>query len=221
MDSTAAQEVFESGLTELQQYHPGTLILTKKIGDFCHKLYPSEQQFISKAIGSRRREFSTGRWLAHTGLSRFGVSHEAILPGDQRQPLWPDGIVGSISHTKDHAVVALARERDYRAIGIDTEKKRRVEPALAFRILTQREISQTTATDPTLVFSAKEALHKLVFPLVGHYLEFTDVEIEFDHSTGAFFPRFRKNSSYAGDLGELSGNYVSFRDHWVACVSLR
>jgi len=63
MDSCAGQDSRVSQLSDLSQYHSDTLILAAKVDDFYNKLNASEQKCLSKAVDSRRREFSTGRWL--------------------------------------------------------------------------------------------------------------------------------------------------------------
>ena len=45
------------------------------------------------------------------------------------------------------------------------------------KLLTGQERRNLRQIDPTLIFSAKEATYKLLYPLFGVYVDFLDVEI--------------------------------------------
>ena len=47
----------------------------------------------------RRNEFIAGRHCAREALARIGVSSCALPPDKNRAPQWPEGVIGSISHT--------------------------------------------------------------------------------------------------------------------------
>src|SRR5450631_452976 len=61
-------------------------------------LFPEEEALVSDASPSRRLEFLEGRACAHAALRRLGYDEAPILRGKARQPRWPSGFVGSISH---------------------------------------------------------------------------------------------------------------------------
>jgi len=104
---------------------------------------------------------------------------------EDRTPIWPDGVVGSITHTGDFAAAAVAWAADIAALGIDSEQI--IDAAAA------RDIADVCMADePTLfkaahgrgfcefctfVFSAKESVFKCLFPLTRKFLEFSDVRI--------------------------------------------
>jgi 4'-phosphopantetheinyl transferase EntD len=73
------------------------------------------------AVPRRRAEFTTGRACARRALAELGVAPAAILSGDRREPLWPDGVVGAITHCAGFRAAAVGRATDYRSIGIDAE----------------------------------------------------------------------------------------------------
>jgi 4'-phosphopantetheinyl transferase EntD len=50
------------------------------------------------------------------------------MAGD-RTPVWPDGVVGSITHTGDFAAAAVAWAADIAGLGIDSEQV--IDPAAA------------------------------------------------------------------------------------------
>ena len=66
---------------------------------------------MAAAVDKRQREFATGRRLAHGLLTELGVGGGPLLPGRDRAPIWPDGVVGTISHSRAWCVVAAARGR--------------------------------------------------------------------------------------------------------------
>jgi 4'-phosphopantetheinyl transferase N-terminal domain len=84
-------------------------------------LLPEERSSVSKAVGSRRWEFTTARTCARTALGGLGLSVVAIPAGPRGEPLWPPGVVGSITHCEGYRACAVARMDDLMSIGIDAE----------------------------------------------------------------------------------------------------
>ncbi|MGR9012011.1 MAG: 4'-phosphopantetheinyl transferase family protein [Gammaproteobacteria bacterium] len=85
------------------------------------KLYPlldAEELLVADAVISRKQEFSTGRWLARHGLQRFGLPIEPIGMGRLRNPLWPDSLLGSISHDAECCAVILIQKQAHSGVGI-------------------------------------------------------------------------------------------------------
>jgi 4'-phosphopantetheinyl transferase EntD len=73
-------------------------------------LFPEEQAVIVNAVQARRREFGTVRRCAREALAALGYPPAPLLPGQERAPQWPAGIVGSMTHCTDYrAAVADAR----------------------------------------------------------------------------------------------------------------
>ncbi|MDK1493915.1 hypothetical protein QN219_28415 [Sinorhizobium sp. 7-81] len=80
-----------------------------------------EESAVVSAVESRRREFAIGRTCARSALSKLGFPPCAIPGGPHRAPLWPSGIVGSITHCAGFCAAAVALQEDYVALGIDAE----------------------------------------------------------------------------------------------------
>jgi enterobactin synthetase component D len=118
-----------------------------------------------------------------------------------RYPLWPDGIVGSISHTHRYVGVALARTRNYLGLGLDLEVRNSVTPDLFESILVGSEMKQLSTRVQvelaTVLFSCKEAIFKAVNPVFNEFIDFLDVEV--DVSDG----RFRARCSEARHSAEM------------------
>ena len=70
------------------------------------ELFPEEVVHLDKAIASRRREFAAGRACAREALAKLGLPPVPILRGEKREPLWPQGIVGSLQGIKRRSAVA-------------------------------------------------------------------------------------------------------------------
>jgi len=148
-------------------------------------LLPEEAQTLSRAVIKRVQEFSAGRLCARVLLAEFGIHDFPIKAADDRQPLWPETLVGSITHTTGLCAAVVAQRTLLRAVGLDTEVAESVKAELWPFICTPTEIEWLgslpkgqQAMAATLVFSAKEAFYKCQFPLVGERLGFHDVRVE-------------------------------------------
>lgn len=154
--------------------------------------YAEEERVVLDAVHGRRREFATGRRLAHEILAEMGRAPEPLLSGVRRAPIWPAGAVGSISHARGIAVVAAGPAPPFAAIGVDIESAEVLAPRLIESVLTPREVARyrTLGGDlgawAKLAFSAKECAYKTWSHALDAVPEFTDVEIEFD-TTGTRF----------------------------------
>jgi 4'-phosphopantetheinyl transferase EntD len=94
-------------------------------------------------------------------------------------PIWPAGLVGSLAHDASIAVAALASSTDFESIGIDIEPAEPLEPELLDIIATigeRREIANRQFGGRVL-FAAKEAVYKAIYPLERTFLEHHDVEV--------------------------------------------
>ena len=133
----------------------------------------------SVASNKRRREFIAGRLCAVDALRRSGCTNPGLLvPGKDRLPDWPRGWCGSISHTSDCAIAAVAPAKRYLALGVDIEKIFSADTARSVQseILSPEEILLCGEMDDqlktTLVFSAKESVYKALYSQVRRVLDF-------------------------------------------------
>jgi 4'-phosphopantetheinyl transferase EntD len=190
-------------------------------------IYPEEYAHVSAAVPKRRAEFATARILARRLLAQLGVPSMPLIPSADRAPQWPVGIVGSISHTDAYCAVAVARDDVVRAIGLDVETLRPIEPDLHASIMTPRERAWLEARPVAarndlvlLLFSAKEAYYKCQYGITRSFLEFLDVEVEVDQSAGRFLSRVLK-AGWHPSVARLEGRFA-FRASKVFCaVELR
>ncbi|MEM1416367.1 MAG: 4'-phosphopantetheinyl transferase superfamily protein [Myxococcota bacterium] len=163
-------------------------------------LHPSETADVSpRAVASRRRERVAGRLLARRVLGQLGVA-APVPAGPDRAPVWPAGIVGSITHTRSHAACAVARRDALEGLGLDVEGAEGLGDELRRRILTGAERERLAKLPEAeaawlakLAFSAKECAYKAQYARSATYLGFEAMEIEVDEETtgaGRFRARF-------------------------------
>ena len=77
-------------------------------------------------------------------LRRLGLPEQAILADDRRAPLWPTGVVGSITHCAGFTAAAVAWRRDIATLGIDTEPLGELDDADAAIVATTAERQQAS-----------------------------------------------------------------------------
>jgi 4'-phosphopantetheinyl transferase EntD len=145
-------------------------------------LFPEEEALVRDASPSRRLEFLQGRACAHAALRKLGCHEAPILRGKDRQPRWPTGVVGSISHTESFCAAAVALETDHAGLGLDVETDLPVTEAFARRVCSERELLRCAEHGSAeqlarVVFSAKESVYKLQHPLSGIVLYWHDLEV--------------------------------------------
>ena len=196
-------------------------------------LRPEELPGVERAVPKRVLEFAAGRKLARRLLSELGVTgpdgHAPALPrGADRAPVWPSGVVGTISHSERHCLVAVARAADWRSIGADVELPTALEQKLWELVLRPAERSWIEAQPEArrgvlakLFFSAKESAYKCQAPLTGRMLEFTDVELAVagDERAGTFAVRWF-DAEVARSVPELEGRWCLDGDALVTAVAL-
>ena len=129
-------------------------------------------------------DFSTGRYCALKALEQLGIQDATIPIGADRAPIWPDGIVGSISHCDSLVGAIVAKKSDHISLGLDIEEIGRVTPDLYDLVFTENEKSYLASftgreleEQSTLIFSIKEAFYKYQHPLTKTFLDFLDVEV--------------------------------------------
>lgn len=152
-------------------------------------LTDQERALVATARPARRSEFAAGRACAHRALVEIGAPAPSIACGRRRQPLWPTGVTGSISHADGLAVAVAARTRPgIASLGVDLEVAARLEDELWPHVLTRSERDACAAsTDPTSaarVFSAKEAVFKALYPVLGAEIDFLEAHAELGRHGG-------------------------------------
>jgi 4'-phosphopantetheinyl transferase EntD len=165
----------------------GAGISVRRIDGTCPYL-PEEAAWIESAPKGRREEFLTGRWCAQQALRQLGLQPSPVGVGPQHQPLWPPGIVGSITHAAGIATVVVARAGNCIGIGIDLLENADATRALrdaAGLIASEDEeeearVAASGLVDArALVFSVKESAIKAISPTLRRFLDFREIDVRF------------------------------------------
>jgi 4'-phosphopantetheinyl transferase EntD len=117
-------------------------------------------------------------------MAAFGVQDFALRAAPDRRPLWPESLVGSISHTTGLCVAAVGNRQQFWGLGLDCEVVEQVSRELWPSVLTSDEGAWVDALRPgeqtagaALVFAAKEAFYKCQSPLTSEWLDFHDLRV--------------------------------------------
>ncbi|WP_168194941.1 4'-phosphopantetheinyl transferase family protein [Chromobacterium phragmitis] len=154
---------------------------------------------LERAVAKRKSEYLAARYLCKLLLAERGLPTQ-VGSGQHRQPLWPEGWVGAITHSAGVAVAALAPAADGCMFGLDLERWMSDKTAdnVESGILVDGERDALAGAWPftralTLAFSAKESLFKALYPRVGGYFDFDAAEMaDVDWVAGRFLIRLRK-----------------------------
>jgi 4'-phosphopantetheinyl transferase EntD len=147
-------------------------------------LEPEEAVAVARAVAKRVGEFAAGRLCARRALERFGLTGVRIPAASDRQPVWPSGFAGSITHTAGFCAAVVGKRDDFRGLGLDTEIADAVKPELWSSICVPAELewigrwpAHARPLAAALVFSAKEAFYKAQYPITGEFMSFADLEV--------------------------------------------
>ena len=187
-------------------------------------LLAEEDALVGAFRENRRREFALGRACARQCMRMLDVPVAPVLIGAGREPLWPAGLVGSITHTGPFAAAAVGRTPALRGIGLDAEPDAPLPSGVLDHIGTVDErrwvhrVDRAVLAHPgRVLFCAKEATYKVWYPLAHRWLEFDEVSIEFDESSG----RFRAQVLVDGPFRELDGRFSIADGLILAGIELR
>ena len=210
------------------------------------ELFPLDPQIAQRVVllsgcpqgkrGSRRRTtrdeqfrlrqsiFDMGRACAAELLAELGSGETSVAVAADRSPVWPQGYVGSITHTDDLLGVAVARRKDFRSIGIDAEAIIPPETTVEIDELCmgerERALRDSAGIDrqtfSSLCFSAKESFFKCVYPLAGVWFDFQDAEIaSFDADLRLLQMRLQRDLPSGFRQGQVFGGAFRWTDRRV------
>lgn len=157
---------------------------------------PSE---LGRAVAKRRAEYWVGRWCAAAALTAAGYDGNPWLPYAERHPPWPEGFLGSITHTRSYAGAAVIPSAAALGIGVDSEHHARASAAeaIAATAVTEDEhrlLERTAALHGlsthillTLAFSAKESVFKALYPRLRFTFDFHAVRLDAVDVVGGTF----------------------------------
>jgi 4'-phosphopantetheinyl transferase EntD len=181
-------------------------------------LLPGEEAEVEHAVEKRRREYATARSCAREALGRLGLPPAPITTGENGEPRWPAGVVGSITHCDGYRACAVARAESIATVGIDAEPNAPLPQGVLPDVAGAAELGRLRHLRrdapgvhwDRLLFSAKESVYKAWFPLMRRWLGFEDADVTIDAAAGAF----RARLLVPGPL--LGGRQVaSFPGRWL------
>jgi 4'-phosphopantetheinyl transferase EntD len=200
---------------------PANVISHELRGEECTISYPlvgGEELAVARAVVSRRSEFAAVRHCARQALGRLGYYGVALLPDDRGAPLWPDGVVGSMTHVAGYCAAAVTKDTTIHALGIDAAHHKplpRGVLSIASSEGERRGLGDATSLDArvcwdTVLFSSKEAVYKAWYPLTRRWLGFEDVFVEVDPGAKRFRARLLGDPLVIGPahLHQLTGRFA-------------
>ena len=132
------------------------------------------------AVPKRQSEYLAGRLCAAHALRAMGLPETVGI--NDRAPVWPQGAVGSISHSDNRAIAVVSR--DLAGLGVDVEPLMTAAQAKDVRdiVLTAAETTRgprhlSPEAFLTLAFSAKESVYKALSPHLSQMPSFHDVNL--------------------------------------------
>lgn len=102
-------------------------------------LSEKEKEHIGKYSRKRISDFATGRYCAKQTLSLLGYGYPEIQMGVDNEPLWPKGIVGSISHSENLTGAIAGHTENFYSIGMDIETMGKVGHDAWHLVFTENE----------------------------------------------------------------------------------
>lgn len=181
-------------------------------------LAPLELAQVEKCVDKRKREFAAGRACARQALGQLGFDNVLLLSDNDRVPQWPEGIVGSISHTDDCCLAVVKKKEKIVGLGVDVECISSTIFEVASMVCRPNEQQWLATFDDvdnrmkwlTVIFSAKESVYKSLYPSRREFMNFEDIEIEIDLSSHGFSVNF---VSVASPVPRVEGRYLTVIDH--------
>ncbi len=207
----------------LERILPDAAVVVATTTDLEAPLYPEEEAALGRPVEKRRREFVTARACARQALGLLGLPEQAVPSGSKGEPLWPAGIVGSITHCTGYRACVLARDDDLLTVGVDAELDQPLPEGLLPDVALpeeRRHLHALAGLDPgvswdRLLFSIKESVYKAWFPLARQWLGFEDATVTIDRLGGSF-------SAHLLVPGPTVGGAVldGFAGRWLAADGL-
>jgi 4'-phosphopantetheinyl transferase EntD len=191
---------------------PGTVALGQAgIGE---NFQGFDGEVLPKATPQRLAEFRAGRQAARRAMAALGVAEAAIPMAADRAPLWPAGLVGSISHCDGLCLALVARAAQVRGLGLDVEVLRDLPAEIWSTVLRPEELQALPLEHPGKAalryFVAKEAVYKAQYPISECLFDFQTIGIKFE--PGGFvavfmqdIPGFPRGTALRGSLVEAAG----------------
>lgn len=180
---------------------------------------------LQRSVAKRQAEYLAGRMCAREALRLLDGRDYIPATHEDRSPIWPSGIHGSITHGQGWAAAVVARVGS--GLGLDQESLLSEERAerLAGEILTPAELERLDRSQQalavTLTFSLKESLFKALYPITGQRFYFEHAELLHWSADGHARLRLLTDLSAQWHHGvELDGQFCLQGGHLLSLVSV-
>jgi len=200
------------------------------------ELTPQEKIQIGDVCERRYAEFAAGRSQARQLISALTGVAESLPIGKYRQPLWPEAVIGSISHSENYCAVAVARRSlvtgPIIGLGIDVEPFENLDADVSGIVLTDSELSACGVLDAQLIqsgqaplggkshkliFSIKEAVYKCCYPQVRAFIDFKQCEVSLDADSQCYVATIDcKNADDQPVHLQIKGKWLIAAEHIFA-----
>ncbi|MBY6159629.1 4'-phosphopantetheinyl transferase superfamily protein [Mameliella alba] len=155
-----------------------------------HGLFPDETAAMTNAQPARRAEFAAGRRAARQAMARLGLPPAPVPMAPDRAPVWPTGLVGSISHAGGLCLAVVARATAFAALGVDLESDAPLDPDLISEICLPEELvglpEAQRGGHAARIFSAKEAAYKAHYPRARLVFGFHGLHVDMERGCARF-----------------------------------
>lgn len=192
-------DLLPPGVVGVEAFGPG--VAGPLLGD--------EALAVARAVPARRTEYAAVRVCARDALDALGAGRPAVPSAPDRSPVWPTGVVGALTHCEGYRAAAVARAAAWRGVGIDAEPLAPLPPGVGALVMSDDERAALRDLDPALhpdrvLFSAKESVYKVWYPVVRAWLGFEDVRVRLGDGT------FTAHVDRAGlGVGTLRGRWAT------------
>jgi 4'-phosphopantetheinyl transferase EntD len=204
---------------------PPTTMCVEQVGALWGSLLPEEAALLApKMVSKRRLELAAGRTCARSALAALGLPQQSILRGLKGEPLWPEGIVGSITHSSGYCASAVAPMENCASLGIDAEPNQPLPDGVLKLIARERERDWISTLNDgetcwdRLLFSIKESVFKTWYPMERSWLDFSEAEIEVDADKRTFQATLLRATSICPQV--IHGRFRATSSIILTCASV-
>lgn len=170
-------------------------------------LADDERDAVAMALPERRAEFVTGRVLGRRALAALGIQGVSIPVARSGAPVWPAGVVGTITHSVGLRACAVGRHDEHAGIGIDVTPARPLPRGVLARVADLSSVPVAAGLEAlgrcgvespdSVLFAAAEAVAKARTSAHGGWygIDGADVALRPD---GTFAVSARRGPTFAG-----------------------
>lgn len=191
------------------------------------RAHPAEVAALGPATYKRTREFRAGRSCARGARERLGLPASPVLRGERGEPLWPEGVVGSITHCAGYCACALSPSSLLAGLGIDAEPDAPLPAGVLEAVAGPGErvgLERLSRERPALnwgrlLFSAKESVYKAC--LGPGPASFEDATIVIDPEGGSFRADLQPGGRRPEGPPTVEGRWLAEDGLLLTAVALR